>query len=129
MRTPRSRLHAQLRALPWWQVPGGAPARAKGHGRAETRTLKAAHVRHLDFPHARQALKITRWRKDTSAGRATRQTVYAITSLTSADTTTRDLARLEPREHWSVGRSGWRCRVVRWAPFQCRRTATFLIWV
>src|SRR5579863_9893509 len=36
-------LHAQVRALPWAQVPAG-------HGRAETRTLKAAHVAGLDFP-------------------------------------------------------------------------------
>ena len=94
-------LHAQVRALPWRQVPAGAPAREKGHGRAETRTIKAAHVSGLDFPHARQALKITRWRQDTSTGNATRQAVYAITSLTSADATTGDLARLV-REHWSV---------------------------
>jgi predicted transposase YbfD/YdcC len=94
-------LHAQVRALPWRQVPAGASAREKGHGRAETRTIKAAHVSGLDFPHARQALKITRWRQDTSTGNATRQAVYAITSLTSADATTGDLARLV-REHWSV---------------------------
>jgi len=94
-------LHAQVRALPWRQVPAGASAREKGHGRAETRTIKAAHVSGLDFPHARQALKITRWRQDTAAGSATRQAVYAITSLTSADATTGDLARLV-REHWSV---------------------------
>jgi predicted transposase YbfD/YdcC len=94
-------LHAQLRALPWRQVPGGASARERGHGRAETRTLKAAHVSRLDFPHARQAIKITRWRQETATGKVSRQAVYAITSLTSADATTRDLARLV-REHWSV---------------------------
>jgi predicted transposase YbfD/YdcC len=55
----------------------------------------------LGFPHARQAIKITRWRHDTSAGRASRQAVYAITSLTSADATAGDLSRLV-REHWSV---------------------------
>jgi len=94
-------LHAQVKTLPWRQVPGGSCARERGHGRAETRTIKAAHVSGLDFPHARQALKITRWRQDTSAGRTTRQTVYAVTSLASADATTGDLARLV-REHWSV---------------------------
>jgi len=94
-------LHAQLRALPWRQVPGGASARDRGHGRAETRTLKAAHVAGLDFPHARQAIKITRWRQETPTGKVSRQAVYAITSLTSADATTHDLARLV-REHWSV---------------------------
>ena len=94
-------LHAQVSALPWRQVPAGSATREKGHGRAETRTLKAAHVSGLDFPHARQAIKITRWRKDTSAGRASRQTVYAVTSLTSAHATARDLARLA-REQWSI---------------------------
>jgi hypothetical protein len=49
-------LHAQVRALPWRQVPVGACARDRGHGRTETRALKAAHVSHLDFPHACQAM-------------------------------------------------------------------------
>jgi predicted transposase YbfD/YdcC len=94
-------LHAQVRALPWRQVPGGGCARERGHGRAETRTVKTAHVSHLGFPGALQVIKITRWRQVIATGRATRQTVYAITSLTSADATARDLARLV-REHWTI---------------------------
>jgi predicted transposase YbfD/YdcC len=94
-------LHAQVRALPWQQVPAGSTARGTGHGRTETRTLKAAHVNGLDFPHARQAIKITRLRKDTATGKTTRQTVYAVTSLTSAHARGQDLARLV-REHWSI---------------------------
>jgi predicted transposase YbfD/YdcC len=94
-------LHAQVSALPWRQVPVGSATREKGHGRAETRTLKAAHVSGLDFPHARQAIKITRWRQVTSAGRVSRQTVYAVTSLASAEATVQDLARLV-REQWSI---------------------------
>src|SRR5207245_8046860 len=62
-------LHAQVRALPWRQVPAGSVTRERGHGRAETRTLKAAHVSGLEFPGARQAIKITRWRQD-KIGRA-----------------------------------------------------------
>jgi predicted transposase YbfD/YdcC len=61
----------------------------------------AAHVSGLDFPYARQAIKITRWRQDTSAGKASRQTGYAVTTLTSADATAVDLARLV-REQWSI---------------------------
>ena len=94
-------LHARVRALPWRQVPAGGITRETGHGRAETRTLKAAHVSHLDFPGARQAIKITWWRQDTATGKTTRQTVDAVTSLTSAHATTQDLARLV-REHWSI---------------------------
>ena len=94
-------LHARVKALPWRQVPAGSVTRDTGHGRTETRTLKAAHVSRLDFPHARQAIKITRWRKDTAAGTISRETAYAVTSLTSADATAPDLARLV-REHWSI---------------------------
>ena len=94
-------LHAQVRALPWRQVPAGSITRDTGHGRIETRTLKTAHVSRLDFPGARQAIKISRRRQDTATGKTSRQTVYAVTSLTSADATARDLARLV-REHWSI---------------------------
>jgi predicted transposase YbfD/YdcC len=94
-------LHAQVRALPWPQVPAGSVTRDRGHGRAETRTLKAAHVAGLDFPHARQAVKIIRWRQEIATGRVSRETVYAVTSLASAETTVADLARLV-REQWSI---------------------------
>ena len=94
-------LHARVKALPWRQVPAGSSTRDTGHGRIETRTLKSAHVSRLDFPWARQAIKITRRREDTATGKTSRETVYAVTSLTSAHATAQDLARLV-REHWSV---------------------------
>jgi predicted transposase YbfD/YdcC len=96
-------LHAKLKALPWKKVPAGATTRETGHGRTETRALKAVHIDRLgiDFPHARQAVKITRWRQDTRTGKIGRETVYVITSLTAAQATPADLARLL-REHWSV---------------------------
>jgi len=61
-------LYARVTALPWRQVPAGSVTRETGHGRLETRTVKAAHVSGLDFPWACQAIKITRWRKDTATG-------------------------------------------------------------
>ena len=94
-------LHARVKTLPWRQVPAGSLTRDTGHGRAETRTLKTAHVASLDLPGARQAIKITRWRQVTATSKVSRQTVYAITSLTSAQATPRDLARLL-REHWTI---------------------------
>jgi predicted transposase YbfD/YdcC len=77
-------LPARLKALPWQQVPAGDLTRDTGHGRAGTRTLKTAHVKDLDFPFARQTIKITRWRQDTATRKVSRESVYAITSLTSA---------------------------------------------
>jgi hypothetical protein len=94
-------LYARLKALPWRHVPAGSTTRDAGHGRAETRSLKTAQVKDLDFPFARQAIKITRWRPDTATGKISRETVYAITSLTSAQATARELARLV-REHWTI---------------------------
>jgi predicted transposase YbfD/YdcC len=81
--------------------PPAGPAAPTAHGRIETRTLKNAHVSRLDFPHARQAIKITRWGQDTATGKTSRETAYAITSLTSAQATPQDLARLA-REHWTI---------------------------
>jgi hypothetical protein len=86
-------------------VPAGSTARGTGHGRVETPTLKAVHISRLDVPHARQAIKLTSRRTGIATGRTTRQTVYAITSLTSADATTQDLARLV-REHWHIEAHG-----------------------
>jgi hypothetical protein len=42
-----------------------------------------------------------RRREDIATGKTSRETVYAIASMTSARVTTQDLARLV-REHWSV---------------------------
>jgi predicted transposase YbfD/YdcC len=94
-------LHARVKALPWQQVPAGSVTRDTGHGRTETRTLKTAHVSRLDFPRACQAIKVTRWRKDTATGKVSRETAYAVTTLTSAHATAPDLDRLV-REHWSI---------------------------
>ncbi len=94
-------LYARVKALPWRQVPAGSITRDAGHGRLETRTLKTAHVKGLDFPWARQAIKITRWRQNTATGKTSRETAYAITSLASAQATAADLARLV-REHWTI---------------------------
>jgi hypothetical protein len=94
-------LYGRIKALPWQQVPVGSVTRDTGHGRLETRTLKTAHISGLGFPGARQAIKITRWRQDTATGKTSRETVYAITSLTSAQATPHDLARLV-REHWTI---------------------------
>jgi predicted transposase YbfD/YdcC len=96
-------LYAKVKALPWKKIPTGSTTRETGHGRIETRALKAAHVDRLGvgFPHARQAVKLTRWRQASRTGKVQRETVYVVTSLTSAQAGPEDLARLV-REHWTV---------------------------
>jgi len=54
-------LYAQVKNLPWPNIPAGARQRDRGHGREEQRTLKAAAVATgLAFPHAAQAICLTR---------------------------------------------------------------------
>jgi predicted transposase YbfD/YdcC len=87
-------LHAQLRALPWRQIPVLDRTRDRGHGRVETRTLKVATVPGLGFPHATQALRITRRVRDLHRRRWRTVTVYAITSLSAIQASPARLADL-----------------------------------
>lgn len=96
-------LLATLRALPWRDVPVGHTASGRGHGRAETRTVKAVTVpAGLGFPHAAQALQVTRrTRPLRRKGTWRTETVYAITTLRAEDATTADLAAWI-RGHWTI---------------------------
>ena len=93
-------LHAQLAALPWREVPAAYDKRERGHGRAEHRTLKITSVaRGLAFPHAAQAIQITRRRK--LKGKRSRETCYAITSLCITQASPAQLAAII-RGHWGI---------------------------
>jgi predicted transposase YbfD/YdcC len=86
-------LYDAVKKLPWPAIPTGSTTREIGHGRIETRTLKTVHIDRLgiDFPHARQAVKLTRWRQHQRTGKIQRETVHVITSLTSAQANPDDL--------------------------------------
>jgi predicted transposase YbfD/YdcC len=98
-------LHAQL-ALPWRDVPVAYDKRERGHGRTERRILKLTSVAGgLAFPHAVQATQIVRRRK--LEGRWSRETSYAVTSLTTTQASHTQLAAIirghrgiEDRPHW-----------------------------
>jgi predicted transposase YbfD/YdcC len=93
-------LHAQLAALPWRDVPAAYDKRECGHGRHERRTLKVTAVaRGLAFPHAAQALQIVRRRK--IKGKWSRETCYAVTSLTLTQASPGQLAAII-RGHWGI---------------------------
>jgi predicted transposase YbfD/YdcC len=77
-------LFAQLKTLPWAQIPAGHQTRDRGHGRQETRTVKAVTLHTpggIGFPHAEQAIRITRTRTITTSGKTTRETAYLTVSL------------------------------------------------
>ena len=96
-------LHARLAALPWTRVPVGHLEHGKGHGRRECRTLHviSAAAPRLPFPHARQALRITRERVHLGTGQISREVVYAVTDLTFDAAGPARLAALL-RGHWTI---------------------------
>jgi predicted transposase YbfD/YdcC len=95
-------LHAQLRKLPWKTVPVAATHHDRGHGREERRTLQAVTVTAgLAFPHAAQALRVTRRTRPLSGGKWRTVTVYAITSLAFGQATPDELATWI-RGHWQI---------------------------
>jgi predicted transposase YbfD/YdcC len=95
-------LFAQLAALPWRQVPVACDTRERGHGRDERRTLKVTAVAAgLAFPHAAQAIQIVRRRRISGKKKWSRETVYAITSLTAVQASPAELAAII-RGHWHI---------------------------
>ncbi|MGV9885373.1 ISAs1 family transposase, partial [Streptomyces sp. NPDC003379] len=74
-------LHQKLRKLPWHEIPIDHKSRTKGRGRLEIRHLKTVAFRHLDYPGARQALRVMRWRKDLTSKKITIERLYFVTSL------------------------------------------------
>jgi predicted transposase YbfD/YdcC len=94
-------LAAQLRQLPWRQIPVGNRTRDHGHGRVELRTLKVASVPGLGFPHAAQAIQVTRRVRDLGSTRWRTVTAYAVTSLAACQAGPAQLA-LYLRQHWRI---------------------------
>ncbi|MFJ2095335.1 ISAs1 family transposase [Streptomyces sp. NPDC087901] len=94
-------LYAQVTGLPWNDVPLGHRTRDHAHHRDEVRRLKAAAFSHLDYPAARQAIQVVRWRSDLSTRKLTIERVYLITSLSVFDATCTELATWI-RGHWGI---------------------------
>ncbi|MEU1371575.1 ISAs1 family transposase [Streptomyces sp. NPDC005803] len=95
------KLRAQLKSLPWKQIPLQDRIRTTGHGRCEIRRLKVCTVNNLLFPGARQAVQIVRRRVNHTTGKISLKTVYAVTSLVAEQAPPARLAQLI-RGHWTV---------------------------
>jgi len=95
-------LLAQLKSLPWKQVPAGHAQDGHGHGRIEKRIVKAVTVAAgLAFPHAAQAIQITRKTRRRGSRKWRTETSYAITSLPAAQARPDQLAGWI-RGHWKI---------------------------
>jgi hypothetical protein len=87
--------------LPWRNIPVADTTHHRGHGRVETRRLQVTTVAGLDFPHATQALRITRRVRSLGSRRWRTVTVHAVTSLTAAQAHPARLADWI-RGHWGI---------------------------
>ncbi|MFB7559220.1 ISAs1 family transposase [Streptomyces brevispora] len=94
-------LYAQVRKLPWADIPLDHHTRDRAHHRDEIRRLKVAAFLHLDYPGARQAIQVVRRRRELSTGKLTIERVYLITSLGVFDATPAQLAAWI-RGHWGI---------------------------
>jgi predicted transposase YbfD/YdcC len=94
-------LHHQLKTLPWRDIPIADHTRDRGHGRVELRRLQVTTVAGLDFPHAAQAIRITRRVRFLRSRRWRTVTVYAVTSLTATQARPARLADWI-RGHWGI---------------------------
>jgi len=94
-------LRQRLATLPWRQIPVADTTCDRGHGRAEIRRLQVTTIAGLDFPHAVQALRITRRVRCLRSRRWRAVTVYAVTSLTATQASPARLADWI-RGHWGI---------------------------
>jgi len=75
--------------------------RDRGHQRVEVRRLQVTTVAGLDFPHATQALRITRRVRSLRSRRWRTVTLHAVTNLTAAQAHPARLADWI-RGHWAI---------------------------
>ncbi|MFF1320834.1 ISAs1 family transposase [Streptomyces chartreusis] len=94
-------LFNRVRHLPWHEITLDHYDRTRAHHRLEIWRLKTAAFAHLDYPDARQALQVVRWRKDFTSGKLTIERVYLITSLPPGAVTAALLADWI-RGHWKI---------------------------
>jgi len=104
------RLRRQLARLPWRQVETAHRSAGTSHGRREIRILKVVTIAAgIEFPHAAQAIQITRRTRPVSArtghrGKWRTETVYAITDLEPHEARPDELAAWI-RGHWQIENS------------------------
>ncbi len=92
----------QLRSLPWKGVPQGHVQQGRAHGRIERRIVKVVTVTAgLAFPHAAQAIQVTRRTRRPGSRKWRTETSYAITSLQASQAHPDQLAQWI-RGHWKI---------------------------
>lgn len=91
----------RIRRLPWQEIDLDHYERTRAHHRQEIRRLKTATFAHIDYPDAKQALQVVRWRGNLSTGKLTIERVYLITSLPPGTASEAQLAAWI-KGHWKI---------------------------
>lgn len=95
-------LRTHLKALPWKQIPIADHSIEHAHGRTTKRTLQTTEIATgIGFPHAVQALRLTRTITHRKTGKRHTETIYAITSLSITDATPTQIGTWL-RGHWAI---------------------------
>lgn len=95
-------LRGRIASQTWSSLAPQHVLREKGHGRTTTWQITVQHAQAwIGFPHAAQTIRLTRDRIDHHSGQATREPVYAITSLTPQEASPAQLAAFI-RGHWGI---------------------------
>ena len=95
-------LHSQLEALPWRDAPPAHTSTSRAHGRVEQRVVKVVTVATgIVFPHARQAIQITRKTHRLNSKKWRTEVVYAVTSLAFEQAAADEIAAWI-RGHWTI---------------------------
>lgn len=110
----QAKLLAELEQLPWDEVPAGNRTTQTKNGRRTIRTVKSVTVTTgISFPHATQAMQITRKSRSLGSTRWHLETVHALTSLPTHLADPRELG-LWIQGHWGIENGlHWR-RDVTW---------------
>lgn len=95
-------LRDRIASQTWAMLAPQHTLREKGHGRTTTWQITVQRAQAwIRFPHAKQTIRLTRDRTDHRTGDATREHVYAITSLSPDEASPSELAALI-RGHWGI---------------------------
>lgn len=95
-------LHDRIASQTWASLPVQHAATEKAHGRITTWSITCQPAQGwIGFPHAAQTIRLTRDRLNPRTAQRTRESVYAITSLTPRHASPARLAALI-RGHWTI---------------------------
>jgi predicted transposase YbfD/YdcC len=102
VKTDQRALRERIASQTWACLPAQHLCRQKQHGRTTTWQATCRRAQDwIDFPHAKQTMRLTRDRHNHNTGQSTREHVFVITSLSQEEATPAQLSEYI-RGHWGI---------------------------